>query len=266
MRRIPLLSSAAPGGNAGFTLLELLAVVAIIGLLAAFLVPTATGMIEQGRSAKCLGNLRTLIPAFHQFAADNNGRLPVQYAPSSSGSGSESGNNTWNLQIKSYVFFPKDPLPQDRVRAAAPAFFCPSCSSSWATKLWFNPDYGVNGRMIVNAGTGNSAMVLASVPRPAKMALVGDLAGVAGNPLNSGDGYSWDMGLIVGGAWQPPATASATRRNDLAFRHPPSRDSLTGSAWHVGFLDGHVESVKQTDPRLQTQQGRREMFDPTSPP
>jgi hypothetical protein len=98
------------------------------------------------------------------------------------------------------------------------------------------------------------------------MALVGDLAGVAGNPLNSGDGYSWDMGLLLGGAWLPPATASATRRNDLAFRHPPSRDSLKGSAWHVGFLDGHVEPIKQSDPRLQTQEGRREMFDPTYQP
>jgi prepilin-type N-terminal cleavage/methylation domain-containing protein len=242
-----------------FTLIELLVVIAILVLLGAVATPVATRMIEQGRSAKCLSNLRTLIPGFHQFAADNNGRLPVQFFP-------QSGNNTWNLQIKSYVFFPKDPMPQDRVRAVAPAFFCPSCATSWASQPWFRSDYGVNGRLIVNAGTGNAARTLASVPRPSKMALVGDLAGVAGNPLNSGEGYSWDMGLLLGGAWQPPATASATRRNDLAFRHAPSRGSLLGSSWHVGFVDGHVESIKQSDARLQTQNGRREMFDPTYNP
>ena len=265
MRRIAPRSRSAITGRAAFTLIELLVVLAIIGVLAAVLLPLATRMIEQGRSARCLGNLRTLVPGFLQFAADNNGQLPVQFLRKATG-GTQEGNNTWNLQIKSYVLFPKDPLPQAQVRAVAPAFFCPSCSSSWATKQWFQPDYGVNGRLIANDALNQPAVRLAAVPRHSKMALVGDLAGVAGNPLNSGDGYSWDMGLLIGSAWQPTATAAATRRNDLAFRHPPSRDSLKGSAWHVGFLDGHVESIRQADARLQTQEGRREMFDPTYQP
>ncbi|MDR1284314.1 MAG: prepilin-type N-terminal cleavage/methylation domain-containing protein [Opitutaceae bacterium] len=65
-------------GNA-FTLVELLTVIAIIGILAAILVPTVAVVREKGRTAVCVSNLRQVGIALVTYATDNKGRLPVQY-------------------------------------------------------------------------------------------------------------------------------------------------------------------------------------------
>lgn len=59
----------------GFTLLEVLVVVAIIGILVALLFPAMQRGIEAGHSAKCVANLRTIGVAVQQFASDHNGRI-----------------------------------------------------------------------------------------------------------------------------------------------------------------------------------------------
>jgi prepilin-type N-terminal cleavage/methylation domain-containing protein/prepilin-type processing-associated H-X9-DG protein len=60
----------------GFTLVELLLVVAIIGLLAAMLMPALSSAASKGRKAGCLNNLKQLEIAAHLYAGDNDGRLP----------------------------------------------------------------------------------------------------------------------------------------------------------------------------------------------
>ena len=60
-----------------FTLIELLLVIAIIGILAAMAVPAAGPMLERGRSAKCVGNLRQIGAAVQQYVADHDYRFPA---------------------------------------------------------------------------------------------------------------------------------------------------------------------------------------------
>ncbi|MDR3456295.1 MAG: prepilin-type N-terminal cleavage/methylation domain-containing protein [Verrucomicrobiae bacterium] len=62
-------------GN-GFTLVELLVVIAIIAILAALLLLALSRAKEKARSTQCLGNLRQWGAAFRMYADDNHDYLP----------------------------------------------------------------------------------------------------------------------------------------------------------------------------------------------
>jgi prepilin-type N-terminal cleavage/methylation domain-containing protein/prepilin-type processing-associated H-X9-DG protein len=60
-----------------FTLVELLVVVAIIGLLAGLLIPVITKAIASGKTGKATGNLRQIGVLLNTYAPENNNCLPV---------------------------------------------------------------------------------------------------------------------------------------------------------------------------------------------
>lgn len=64
------------GRSAAFTLIELLVVLAIVGILAAILLPTLVSAKERTRSTLCIGNLRQWGLAFGMYAGDNNDFIP----------------------------------------------------------------------------------------------------------------------------------------------------------------------------------------------
>ncbi|MHC4692019.1 MAG: type II secretion system protein [Planctomycetota bacterium] len=59
----------------GFTLVELLVVIAIIALLMALLMPALERAREQGQRAVCLAHLRQLMLAYGFYSDDNEGKL-----------------------------------------------------------------------------------------------------------------------------------------------------------------------------------------------
>src|SRR5207253_2306439 len=67
----PRFSARSEFGNrrSGFTLIELLVVIAIIALLISILLPSLALAREQGKTAKCLSNLRQ-INMFHAMYLD----------------------------------------------------------------------------------------------------------------------------------------------------------------------------------------------------
>lgn len=107
--------STAPG----FTLLELLVVVAIMAVLAGLLFPLVTRAMDSSYQIKCAGNLRQMSAVYHLYAADHNNRMP---------SATMLGNS-------SYRAF-GDPL-------GLPAYFAPYLSSN---KVWMCPRGRVNLR------------------------------------------------------------------------------------------------------------------------
>jgi prepilin-type N-terminal cleavage/methylation domain-containing protein/prepilin-type processing-associated H-X9-DG protein len=60
-----------------FTLIELLLVIAIIGILAALLLPVLGRTKESARATVCLSNLHQIGIALQLYVQDNNNKLPV---------------------------------------------------------------------------------------------------------------------------------------------------------------------------------------------
>lgn len=105
---------AAP---AAFTLIELLTVIAIIGILAAILIPTVGRVREQARTTQCLSNLRQIGTAMLLYANENRNLLPLPLNNTLTPAGAER-SKTWSQKI-----IPYSGMDRDTVRSR---FNCPS--------------------------------------------------------------------------------------------------------------------------------------------
>jgi len=63
--------------RAAFTLVELMVVIAIIGVLIAMLLPALKVAQESARSVQCLSNLRQMVSAANSYAIANRGYYPI---------------------------------------------------------------------------------------------------------------------------------------------------------------------------------------------
>jgi prepilin-type N-terminal cleavage/methylation domain-containing protein len=69
----------------GFSLIELLLVITIIGLLAALLIPSLSRAYAKGKRTKCMANLKQIGVAFHTFSHEHGDKFPMQVSTNSGG-------------------------------------------------------------------------------------------------------------------------------------------------------------------------------------
>jgi general secretion pathway protein G len=68
----------------GFMLIELLIVLAVIGVLAAISIPNLLNAVQRGRQRRTMSDMRALATAVESYGADNNGYVPAAAGPVSS--------------------------------------------------------------------------------------------------------------------------------------------------------------------------------------
>jgi prepilin-type N-terminal cleavage/methylation domain-containing protein/prepilin-type processing-associated H-X9-DG protein len=224
---IPL---ATRSSRRAFTLLELLVVVAVIGLLVALLLPAVHRAREKARDAQCRSNLRQICAATLAYAADHDGRFPQAYHTEFSG-----GSMTtyaWDfVTVGSGPSAVVKPGPIFGRFADGRVFQCPSYVGAAPGTSDPYTGYNYNTSYI---GHGD----LEPITQPVSIGMVINPAGTA----LFGDGQ-WEGGAnkfmrapfndIPGGG---DGDASLRAAGTQGFRHLDRTN--------IAFCDGHVESFE----------------------
>jgi prepilin-type N-terminal cleavage/methylation domain-containing protein len=98
---------AARRRSLGFSLVELLVVMAIISLLASMMLPSMSRAKEAARRIVCVNNLHNNSPGLRMWADDNNSRYPWQVSSEAGGSKGNCGAWAHLAAVADQIFTPK---------------------------------------------------------------------------------------------------------------------------------------------------------------
>lgn len=203
----------------GFTLIELMVVIAIVAVLAILLFPSVSKTLERAQSAACQQNLRKIGGGMIQYASDNEGFFPPHWGGDP--------NLAWYGHVAPYVVDWDGSLatPMDKV------FFCPAVSSATHAEKTYTStysngvgqSYGYNYYLLTKNFGGQTVKRNQAITELSKVVLVDDIPEIRSTEATV------PLPGICATFLQYPALAV------LSERHP-------GKSCNLVFGDGHVEN------------------------
>jgi prepilin-type N-terminal cleavage/methylation domain-containing protein/prepilin-type processing-associated H-X9-DG protein len=133
-----------------FTLIELLIVVAIIGILSSLLLPALQKAKNKGKRISCASNQKQIGLALLMYVGDNDAYAPAPYFKDY-----EFKMNCWNINLYSSGYMGDSTYTQDAVKKAHKKFLCPSMPPYPAGGPHENNIVNFTGRSYAMCGLGD---------------------------------------------------------------------------------------------------------------
>lgn len=226
-------SQSGTGGRGGFTLVELLVVMAVIAVLVGITMPALSGSRETSRRLKCLTNLKGLGVGFAVYMNDSKDLLP-RVRPLHEPSGNTNDSSLLDVMVQ-YLSVPapqrSDPNnPNSPFANVSEVFICPSDKVGKDEATGFEPLWRSAGTSYEYLAGG--AMILCeqlTVPDPQKA-----VTATYGDP-------KWrDLPVMIDNDDWHPGRKVGVPRNGLYF-----------GDWRADWA-GSITKFDAQDPRLQT--------------
>lgn len=252
VQMIPMNSRKDSARKSAFTLIELLTVIAIIGILAAIIIPTVGSVRNKAKGVRCTSNLRQMGVAIRVFANDNNGMMvPYRGEPSSPTAGSQDW--LWTEYLIPYMNIKADRLPalptgSDYKEDSSFFYMCPSSPVPVNWRAWGN--YALHPVIMKATGSKKPNFSISKVQRPSQLIIIADGSvqidtGLGGGSSDGGSGQFFDKTFPFtadpGNILNAPVAAETGNPNAdgttgwFRYRHNNSVNCL--------YLDGHVQSI-----------------------